>query len=285
MIVFAFLFGLIFGSFANVILVRLNTGESIVTKGSRCFSCAKKLKWFDLVPIVSFFALRGRCRFCKSKISIQYPIVELGTGILFLLLFLNFYFGFDLLFGFWHLSLERFLILGYWLLIVAAWYMLWVASLYDLRHMILPDRLLIFAFFFGVAALGVSYVLPLTHNPFLITHSLSPITHYSLLYQFGAAFLASLFFFFLWFLSHGKWMGLGDAKFVFVLAPLFSPLLLLIALMLSFVIGTIASVSLLLFRKADMKTKVPFGPFLFLGALISFLGGTPIFDWYLGLFM
>ena len=80
-----FILGLIIGSFLNVVIMRLNTGESMIKDGSRCFSCGKNLKWYELVPVFSFIAQRGRCRECGSRISWQYPIVELITGVVFTL--------------------------------------------------------------------------------------------------------------------------------------------------------------------------------------------------------
>src|SRR3989344_244845 len=85
--VFVFLFGAVVGSFLNVVILRLNTGQSIVSGRSKCFTCAKKLKWHELLPIVSFVFLRGKCSACKTKISWQYPLVETITGIIFVLLF------------------------------------------------------------------------------------------------------------------------------------------------------------------------------------------------------
>src|SRR3989338_7047034 len=84
---FVFVLGAVVGSFLNVVILRLNTGQSIISGKSKCFSCAKKLKWYELVPLASFFALRGKCSACMSKISCQYPIVEMFTGFLFLLFF------------------------------------------------------------------------------------------------------------------------------------------------------------------------------------------------------
>src|SRR3989339_1660823 len=85
--VFVFLFGAVVGSFLNVVILRLNTGQSIVSGRSKCFNCAKKLKWRELLPIISFVFLRGKCSACKAKISWQYPLVETITGIIFVLLF------------------------------------------------------------------------------------------------------------------------------------------------------------------------------------------------------
>lgn len=282
MVAFAFLFGLIFGSFANVILLRLNTGESIIVSGSRCFSCSRKLKWFELIPIFSFIALRARCRSCKSRISIQYPLVELGTGVLFVLLIwklLGFYnLGGSDSFGYWVLPdyllliTHNSLLITHYSFLLLAWFFLWVAALYDARHMILPDSLLLTAFLFGVGSFAFACM------------SGTSCSLYGIGVQFGAAFLAFLFFFLLWFISQGKWMGFGDAKFAFALAPLFSYELLLVAMLLSFFIGSAVGIFLLIFQRAGLKTKVPFGPFLFAGALISFLAGHELFLWYMGLF-
>lgn len=268
--VIVFIFGLIFGSFTNVLVLRFQTGESLVTRGSRCFSCSRRLEWFELLPIFSYIVLRGKCRSCKSRISIQYPLVEFGTGILFLLLFWKFLALYSLGGGG---GIGNFGI-AYVLFLLAAWYTLWLASLYDLRHMILPDRFLAFALFFSIAAFILNYALPVLRS--------APLDG---LYQFAAGILAFLFFFTLWFISRGRWIGLGDAKFAFILGTLLGPVMLLLSIILSFFIGTIFSFGLLAFGKARMKTKIPFGPFLFLGGLASFLSGSAILESYLGLFL
>ncbi len=127
--VFIFIFGTIIGSFLNVVILRYNTGYSPVATRSRCFNCGKILKWYELIPILSFLIQFGRCRKCRSKISWQYPLVELLTGILFLIIFLKF--GYSL-------------ITGYWLLVIS---LLIVVAVYDLRHQIIPDGL-VYAFDF-----------------------------------------------------------------------------------------------------------------------------------------
>src|SRR3989344_8632371 len=119
--VFVFLFGAVVGSFLNVVILRLNTGQSIVSGRSKCFTCAKKLKWHELLPIVSFVFLRGKCSACKTKISWQYPLVETITGIIFVLLFQQS----QNIFGF------GFLILIFSILIIIA--------VYDYRNQIIPN--------------------------------------------------------------------------------------------------------------------------------------------------
>lgn len=114
--VFLFLLGLGIGSFLNVLVLRLNTGESVIKGGSRCLSCGEGLRWFELIPVFSFFLQRGRCRYCASRISWQYLGLELSSGIIFLLV------GFDIL------------LLGFFSLLLAI-------SVYDIRHKIVPNQL------------------------------------------------------------------------------------------------------------------------------------------------
>lgn len=272
MVVLIFILGLIFGSFANVILLRYNTGESIVYSGSRCFGCGRNLNWVELIPVFSFIALRGRCFSCKSKISWQYPFVELGTGVLFFLLFLKLK-----EFGFWDFDVRNVLemsnvkleilynILFSFLYIVTvyiAWFSLFVASIYDLRHMILPDRFIAIA-----AAAGVLYAFLLNgFSPAFLYHILSGVA-------------VSAIFFLLWRLSGGRWMGAGDAKYVFPFALLMPPSSFLGGIIAAFIIGAIVGIALIFLGKKRLQSHIPFGPFLFLGGFIAHLAGGQIFTY------
>lgn len=120
---FVFIFGTIVGSFLNVVILRYNSGESIIKNSSKCFSCRERLKWYEMIPVLSFIFQRGRCRHCKSKISWQYPIVELLTGLVFLLIFLKFQFT---------------LVTSYYFVVFS---ILIIISVYDLRHQIIPNLL------------------------------------------------------------------------------------------------------------------------------------------------
>ena len=277
---FVFIFGLLFGSLANVILLRFNTGESLVYRGSRCFSCSRRLEWFELIPVFSFLLLRRRCRTCKSKISWQYPLVELGTGSLFLLIFISARFNIS--------AVSSYLILNtlYLILVLGAWYFLWLSALYDFRHKILPDffnyaglSLALSAFWAaGIGSSGVSFMI---HDSKFLIHGLTS---------------AVLFFFFfsLWFLSRGRWMGLGDAKFVLAFGFLLNPIQALLAVLFAFWIGAVVGLSLIAIQKLarlnltsksiNIKSELPFGPFLFLGGILSFTAGERIFNWYIQLF-
>lgn len=126
--------GLIIGSFLNVVILRLNTERSFGGR-SGCMTCMNQLSWFELIPVFSFLGLRGRCRKCKANISIQYPIVELITGFIFAALFLKFqnvfFYGQTLVFSFTYAYFA------------AAFSLMLVIAVYDIRHKIIPDTLAI----------------------------------------------------------------------------------------------------------------------------------------------
>ncbi len=198
---FFFLFGCIIGSFLNVVILRFNTGLSIANGRSRCFSCNKDLRWYELVPVLSYLAVRGKCARCKSKISIQYILVELATGVTFVLIYLKFqYLAFfpathSISSGLISSSLSVFFIaLAYYFFIAA---LLIVIFVYDLRHKIIPDTLV--AIFIVLTFLRL-----FTAVPQLWAHGT--------LSDFWAGPVIALPFFLLWLASRGRWMGLGDAK-------------------------------------------------------------------------
>ncbi len=248
--VFIFIFGLIIGSFLNVVIIRYNTGESIVYSGSRCFSCGKRLSWQELVPIFSFLIQKGRCRQCKSKISFQYPLVEFLTALLFLTGFLKFFPDFPSVFSYW---------------VIAS--LLIVISVYDFYHQIIPNKIVYLLIFF---AFGYWFFIGgATLTGFLA----------------GISFFA--FFFLLWFVSRGRWMGFGDAKIALAGGWLLGFINGLVAIFSAFWIGAIFSIFLLLFlpKTFTLKSRIPFGPFLALGIIIAFLFGSIIFKIYLGVFI
>src|SRR3989338_7154292 len=235
------LFGFIVGSFVNVVILR--SGARALSGRSACMSCGIKIKWFDLIPVFSWLALRGRCRACGSRISLQYPAVELAMGAAFALV------------GGAHLPPPAMLIA---LLICAV---LIAITAYDILHTIIPD-----AWVWSFNALAL---LALIFNfQFSIFNVLA-----------GPAVAFPLFG--LWFISKGRWMGLGDAKLALGIGWLLGPLQGFQSLLLAFVIGAIVSVCILLplphivrfFKKKGiahsgsaisytMKSEIPFGPFL-----------------------
>jgi len=294
--VFVFIFGAIIGSFLNVVILRYNTGESIIRSNSRCLNCGKQLFWYELIPILSFLIQKGHCRKCHSKISWQYPIVETITGIVFVLIFWKVWnlgiataFGgvppqggrIWNLFGIWDLGFGNLLSLllatGYWLLIAS---LLIVISVYDIRHQIIPNK---FVYTLIILSL-VSIFLDFGHWDLFRNWDLE-IRNSALLSRILSGIGFFVFFALLWLVSRGHWMGLGDAKIALASGWLLGPIGGLIAFFMSFWLGAIFSVFLLIFapKKFKLESRIPFGPFLALGTLIAFLFGNNILQIYLNI--
>lgn len=248
-----FVFGSIVGSFLNVVILRYNTGLALKGR-SFCFSCGKKLSWYELVPIFSFLFLKRRCRKCKSKISWQYPSVEFLTGFLFALTF--YFFG---------LSYESIL----YLFIIS---ILVVISVYDLKHKIIPD--------------GLSYIFSISSLLMLVVSNFQNLSDKFFLLDLLAGPILFLFFYSLWFFSKGKWMGFGDAKLSLGIGWFLGFTYGVSAVILAFWIGAFFAIFVMIIDKMmnsniskylnlktkhlTMKSEIPFAPFLVLGILIVF---------------
>lgn len=259
--IFLFCFGLIIGSFLNVVIYRFHTGLSVVAGRSHCQACSYKLRWFDLLPIVSFIFLRGKCRKCKVPISRQYMLVEFGTAVVFLL------FGLVDTNAFTSINAESLITLLIHLCIAS---LLVVIFVYDLRHMIIPDE-----FSFALLAFSIILLLKIFYfsNDVLII-----ISHLSSA-LFGAGFL-----WFLWFFSNGRWMGFGDVKLMIGLGLINALPQGISGFVFAFWIGAIISLIHLGYsrlrrslKKITMKTEIPFAPFLIVGSILAFLMGSDIF--------
>ena len=251
--VFVFTFGAVIGSFLNVVILRLNTGQSIVFGQSKCFSCGKKLAWHELIPIFSFLSRKGRCGKCKSKISWQYLIVEMIAGSFFLLVFLKI---------FNHSSDFNEFLIGSSLLVLYYWTIssfLIIIAVYDYRHQIIPN---LFVWIFNFLAFA------------------------GLFFNFGkfdlngllAGFVLFAFFALLWGISKGKWMGFGDAKLALGIGWLLGMAKGAAAITLAFWIGAIAGVLMIYLNKNKygLKSSIAFGPFMILGTIISLFWGERI---------
>jgi len=261
---YVFFLGAIVGSFLNVVILRYNTGKSIVKGGSKCFSCGKKLKWHELVPIFSFLLQKGKCRACGSKISWQYPLVEIATGLLFLLIF-NFQFSIFNQFSIYLISN----VLFFWIITA----LLIIITVYDLRHMIIPNKLVwIFnglAFFFVLfGAFDLSFF---SNFEFRISNFWPSLV---------AGLIFAAFFALLWLVSKGTWMGLGDAKLALGIGLLSGPIGTVSVFLFSFWIGALVGIFLLFYKRLNLtiKSRIPFAPFLVLGFLIYFLFDFDVVD-------
>lgn len=205
--------------------------------------CGKRLPARDLLPIISFILLRGKCRYCYNKISLQYPLVELAAGILFVLIWLS---------------------TGFSWATPAGWTFMAVmvaVTVTDLKHLIIPDQVLL--------AGG------LTGLPFLLLHSWQ-----GTLWGIAAALAAGGFLLAIAVASRGG-MGGGDIKLAAIMGLFLGPRMVWLALFLAFLIGGMAGIALLLSGTKERKDLVPFGPFLALGGVLALLWGTDIINWYM----
>lgn len=244
------IFGAIVGSFCNVLIYRLRSGEDFVCARSQCRSCKKHITWYDNIPVVSFLLLRGACRWCGARIAWQYPLVEIAVAVLFGMV------GFFFAAG----SITSVVAAA---MIALACSGLVVVFVYDARHMEIPMGVMWMVIGFLVVAnvsadvASGAFARGLLHTA-TVTHGLSAV----------AAFC---FFFTLSYVSDETWMGYGDAFVAIAVGLLCGPIGTFVALLIAFCVGSIYGVGLTLLKRATMKSAVPFGPFLIIGALVSFV--------------
>jgi len=244
-----FVFGLIIGSFLNVVIFRFNTGRHFGGR-SECMVCRNKLHFYELIPLFSFFALGGKCGNCKAKISNQYPIVEFISGLIFASLFLKFQDIFYINTLVFSISYAYYATMFSILLVIAV---------YDFKHKIIPDVLSII--------LGVMAFIGLF---FFSNYLFYP--HIPSVLELLSGVMLALPFAFIWFVSKGTWMGLGDAKLALGLGWLLGYSRILSGAVLAFWSGAIIGLILIIFsKKHGIKSEIPFAPFLVLGVLLAFL--------------
>ncbi|OLS03922.1 prepilin peptidase [Tissierella creatinophila] len=245
------LYGLIIGSFLNVCIYRIAKGESISFPPSHCGSCNEKINWYDNIPVFSYLILRGRCRNCDSKISIQYPLIEALNAIIYIILFKSFGLSID--------SLAYAFILS----------TLIVVFFIDLNHMIIPDKLVLTIFIFEILHKIVLYFL--NRETYLKTSILGAV-------------LAGGIFLLIVIISRGG-MGDGDITLISSLGFILGVKLILLNIFLSFLIGAIVSLVLLALKIKTRKDPIPFGPFIIIAFFIVLLFGNRIIDLYMHLFI
>ncbi len=244
-----FVFGLAIGSFLNVVSMRYGGDHfvfdpRIIGGRSRCPHCGKTLRWFELIPLVSFIIQGGRCRRCGARLSLQYPIVESISAALFVLVP-------------WRIVSFPETIL--WLL---AFFLLLLMSAIDARTGIVPDELCV--------ALGILAVLIGALENALPSRIIGA--------AFGFAFFEILFL-----ATRGKGIGMGDVKLALPIGFLFGWPDILLVVGFAFVCGALVGVILIALKKKTIKGTLPFGPFFALGAAITFFFGAPLVQWYLKL--
>lgn len=238
-------FGLVIGSFINVVVIRLPHRRSLVHPGSRCPGCDKPIAWWDNIPVLSYVLLRGRCRRCKTKISIRYPLIELMTGLLFLAA--NVRLGFDLT------------------LVVRGWP--WLASLVaiafiDLEHRIIPDPLSLGGLAWGLLTAW------LDPRVGLLSAALGAALGFGFFYSIAWIYLR---------LTGRSGLGGGDIKLLAMFGAFLGPMGVLTSVVISSIFGSLVGVGWGLARKNRagglMAFAIPYGPFLVVGALYYYLFG------------
>jgi len=249
------IFGLIVGSFVGAYTYRWPRGISISEGRSKCPRCKTVISWYDNIPLLSFILLKGKCRKCGKKISLRYPLIEFSTAFIFILVYLNFS-GFAANMQNPSLTqMSTFLVLAYYFLISAALVIIFVI---DLEHKLIPDEVTFFIFTLSF------FNLILTSNE----------KFYEILLS---AFLTSSFFLFLNLVTLGRGMGLGDVKLVLASSLVLADYKLIITfIFLSFFIGSIIGIFLILIKKAKFGKQIPFAPFLITSLFITIMWGDKL---------
>lgn len=240
--------GLVMGSFFNVIIYRWPEGKSIVTPRSSCGACNHSLSGIDMIPVLSYLVFRGKCRYCHQAYSMRYMLVELLTGLIFLVSYIRFGLSVDFIYGIIFSSI------------------LIIISFIDIDHHIILDR-------FSLALITLSILYQVT------------IGHLSLFDMFLGFLIGGGFLFIIALIGT---MGGGDIKIMASMGLLLGPLYIGLALYFSFIIGALILLPIVIYQKrkfGKFQSVVPFGPFLCIGAWLSFYYGQTILDFYFKVFI
>jgi len=245
------LLGLIIGSFINCLIYRLKNKKSLSGR-SFCPNCKKQINWYDNIPLLSYFLLRAKCRWCQKPISNQYPVVELITAILFLVVFLATY----------NLQLTTYNLL----LILRNWTFtafLIIIFIYDFKYYLIPDKI-------SLPAIAIALIFNIFLYNIFINYLL-------------AALIAAGFFFLQFIVSRGQWIGGGDIRLGLLIGLMLGWPNVLAALIIAYILGSIIGLGLIITKRATMKSQVPLGTFLSVGTLVALLWSEQIINWYLNI--
>jgi len=253
MIILTFIYGLLIGSFLNVVIYRIPREENIAWPGSHCPGCGHGLKWFDNIPLLSYLLLRGRCRYCKEEISLQYPLVEAINGIIYVLLYIFFY---QVKLDFVFLALISSTLLA--ILVI------------DLKEQLIPDVLVVIVLISSIIHKALLHFLE--GIPYPLTDSLLGLI------------IAGGLFLLIVFVSRGG-MGGGDVTLIGALGFVLGVRNIFLVIFLSFILGSLISVFLLATKLKSRKDPIPFGPFIVMSFFITLFSGDFILNWYLNLLL
>ena len=242
--------GLAFGSFLNVVIYRLPLKQSLVSPGSRCTSCKRRLAWYENVPVASYLVLRGRCRTCGTRISPTYPIIEVITAAVAVAWYLHF--GWSILF------VAR---------VVFALALI-VLFVIDLQHRILPNVI-------TLPGIAVGLAFSLVAPPGWLDALIGAVVGGGLLFAIAEGYYR---------IRGEEGLGMGDVKMIAMIGAFLGWQQTLLALVLSSLIGSMVGLAMIAAKKGNMKYALPFGSFLTIGALAASVVGEPIIRWYLSFY-
>jgi leader peptidase (prepilin peptidase)/N-methyltransferase len=251
LLVLAGVLGLAIGSFLNVCIYRLPLGRSLLTPPSTCPACRTPLRWIDNIPVVSWVLLRGKCHHCRAPISIQYPLVELVTGVLFVLVT-------------WLTPMGPLLAARLALVVI-----LIVLFGIDLHHQILPNVI-------TLPGIVIGFLFSLVAPPGWLDSLLGILLGGGVLYGIAMAYFV---------VRREEGLGMGDVKMLAMIGAFLGWKAVLVTLILSSFAGALVGVGIIALSRGGMRLALPFGTFLSLGALAAMLVGEPLVMWYAGFFV
>lgn len=252
-VVLVVVFGLVWGSFLNVVIYRLPRELSLVRPPSSCPRCGRRIKWYDNIPVLSYLVLGGKCRFCGAKISAVYPAVEALTAACFVIVYFHNLRFFDLQFFADCIFASSLIALGF----------------IDFFHQVIPDHI-------SIPVL----VLALVYAPFRYDLNLRKALLGAVV---GGGFLLVVYLvYLLWKKKEG--LGMGDVMMMLMVGAYLGLSRTILTLLLASVVGAVFGLLLVAFRGKDMKFAMPFGSFIAPAAFVSLIWGEPLITWYLSLF-
>ena len=250
-ILVAGLFGLLIGSFLNVVIYRLPRGQSLVTPPSTCPGCGSRIRPIDNIPVLSWILLGGKCHRCGAPISIQYPIVELATGLLFLLVA-------------WLTPAGPLLVARLLFVVILV-----VLFGIDLHHQILPNVI-------TLPGIAIGFLFSLVTPPGWMNSLIGIALGGGILYAIAAAYYA---------VRREEGLGMGDVKMLAMIGAFLGWKAVLVTLILSSFAGALVGIGIIALSRGNMRLALPFGTFLALGAVAAMIVGEPFVAWYSGFFV
>ena len=250
-ILVAGLFGLLIGSFLNVVIYRLPRGQSLVTPPSTCPGCGSRIRPIDNIPVLSWILLGGKCHKCGAPISIQYPIVEVATGFLFLLVA-------------WLTPAGPLLVARLLFVVILV-----VLFGIDLHHQILPNVI-------TLPGIAIGFLFSLVTPPGWMNSLIGIALGGGILYAIAAAYYA---------VRREEGLGMGDVKMLAMIGAFLGWKAVLVTLILSSFAGALVGIGIIALSRGSMRLALPFGTFLAVGAIAAMIAGEPLVAWYSGFFV